>query len=586
MDSRAQDAAIAPAPAGRRKVVLATNVAETSVTIDGITVVVDSGLERVPRFSPRTGMSRLETTRITRASADQRRGRAGRTAPGLAIRCWSAGGDAGLVPHARAAILEADLAPLALDLAVAGFPDPAELPWLDPPPSGAYSAARTLLHELGALDADGRVTPHGREMASWGVQPRLAHMLARAGSLGAAALGLAALIAALAEERDILRGDGRAPPADLRLRIDAVTRDLDGALLAGATVDRGGVARVREVARLLATRGRVMVPPGGAAADAGALAALAWPDRVARRRDTAGRFVLRSGRGVQVAADDALAQAEWLVAIEVDDVGREGRVLRGITLASDDAEALVLAEGESEDRIAWDPETDAVVAHRRRTLGAIVVREDRLGAPDPAEVQVALAAGLRALGVGALPWPEAARRTRERLAFLHHHQAEWPDVSDAALEGSLDGWLLPRVGDARSLADLARVDLRAALLSLVPWGLRARFDDLAPERIAVPSGSQVALDYADPAAPVLAVRLQEVFGLRETPRVLDGRVPVVMHLLSPARRPVQVTRDLASFWREGYFDVRKDLRGRYPKHRWPDDPLSAPASAAARRRDG
>ncbi|MEZ4378901.1 MAG: ATP-dependent helicase HrpB [Gemmatimonadales bacterium] len=585
MDARAQDAAIAPSSPGRRKVVLATNVAETSLTIDGVRVVVDSGFERVSRFSPRTGMTRLETTRITRASADQRRGRAGRLGPGIAVRCWSAGEDAGLVPHARAAILEADLTGLALDLAAAGFPDPSELPWLDPPPAAAYAVARALLHDLGALDARHHLTPHGRDLLDLGVHPRLAHMLIRAAARGRPALDLATTIAALAEERDILRGEGRAPPTDLQLRIDAVTRDLDGALLGGATVDRGAVQRVREAARLLRQRvGRVAVEDGDLPG-AGGLASLAWPDRVARRRDAPGRFLLRSGRGVQLFADDPLAHADWIVALEVDDAGREGRVLRALELAADDAAALVAEGATIEERIAWDAATASVLAVRRLTLGAIVVREDALGSPDPARVAAALAAGIRASGIAALPWTPSARRLRERLAFLHHHDPTWPDVSDAALTDALEGWLLPHAIGVRRLADLGRLDLADAIRSLLPWARRARLDALAPERLTVPSGSTVAIDYADPEAPVLAVRLQEVFGLQETPRLLEGRVPVVMHLLSPARRPVQVTRDLASFWREGYFDVRKDLRGRYPKHRWPDDPLTAPPSASVRRRD-
>ncbi|HET9066976.1 MAG TPA: ATP-dependent helicase HrpB [Gemmatimonadales bacterium] len=584
LSSREQDAAIAPAPTGRRKVVLATNVAETSITIEGITVVVDSGLERTPRFNPRTGMSRLETVRITHASADQRAGRAGRTAPGIAIRCWSIADHAGLIPHARAAILDADLAPLALDLAVAGFPDPAELPWLDPPPPAHYATACQLLHDLGAVDAQGRITDEGTGMAAWGVHPRLAHLLARAAAVGSGTLRRAAFLAALAEERDILRGDGRPPPSDLRLRLDLLERDADTGLMAGATVDRGSIVAVREQAARLMARTPRSSPDERDMVDAGLLAAWAWPDRVARHRATAGRFVMRSGRGARLDLSDPLAHAEWIVAIEVDDAGRDGRVQRAIALDRDDAVGLIEREATTETVVEWDPVLATVTIRRVVTLGAIVVREDPLDRADPELVSRALLEGIRQVGIEALPWSDAARMLRARLAFLHYHDPTWPDVSNAALEATLATWLLPSLMGMRRLDDLRRIDLGARLLDLVSWSQRAELETLAPERIAVPSGSRVAIAYADPTAPVLAVRLQEVFGMRESPRLLGGRVPVVMHLLSPARRPVQVTRDLASFWTSGYFEVRKDLRGRYPRHHWPEDPLTAEAQSGVKRR--
>jgi len=584
LSPRGQDAAIVPAPPGRRKVVLATNVAETSITIDGVTVVIDSGLERTPRFNPRTGMSRLETVRITRASADQRAGRAGRTAPGIAIRCWSMAEHAGLIPHTRAAILDADLAPLALDLAVAGFPDPTELRWLDPPPPAHHAVATTLLRDLGALDAAGRITDEGKAMAAWGVHPRLANLLARAATLGRRTLRRATFLAALAEERDILRGDGRPPPTDLRLRLDLLERDADTALMAGATVDRGGLAAVRDQAGRLMARAPHALPNDREAVDAGMLAAWAWPDRVARRRDTAGRFVMRSGRGARLDASDPLAHAEWIVAIEVDDAGREGRVQRAIALDPDDVDALVLPEATTDTMIEWDDARATVTIRQVVALGAIVVREDPIDRGDPTLVSAALLDGIRQVGIEALPWSDTARMLRARLAFLHHHDPTWPDVSNAALDATLAAWLLPALTGMRRLDDLRRVDLGARLLDLVSWSQRAELDRLAPERIEVPSGSRVAIDYTDPPAPVLAVRLQEVFGMQASPRLLGGRVPVVMHLLSPARRPVQVTRDLASFWASGYFDVRKDLRGRYPRHHWPEDPLTAEAQSGVKRR--
>lgn len=576
----AQDAAIAPAPTGGRKVVLATSIAETSLTIDGIRVVIDSGLMRIPRFSPRTGMTRLETVRVTRASADQRRGRAGRVEPGTCIRCWSAAEEAGLVPSTRAEILDADLASLALDLASAGFADPAELRWLDPPPVAAFGQARDLLALLGAIDWIGQLTPHGRAMAALGTHPRLAHMLVRASEDGPASTARAAALVALLEERDVLRGEGGPPPADVQLRLDAVAHDVDTVMLAGATIDRGAIARVREVAaewrrRLGEARGVKREASSGSGEDAGLLLALAYPDRVAQRRGAAGRFLLRNGRGATLPASDPLAQAEWIVAAQLDDSGRESRIY--LAAALDPAELLAHAAEQVEtfEEIRWNDATQSVVARRRTLLGALVLAESALAKPDAERIVAVLLEGIRRSGIAALPWNDAGRGVRQRLAFLHAHDASWPDVGDDSLAATLEEWLAPRLVGRRSLAHLADVDLGEALLALLPWDRRRALAELAPERIEVPSGSSIALDYADPEAPVLAVRLQEVFGLSETPRVAG--IPVVMHLLSPARRPVQVTRDLASFWKTGYFDVRKDLRGRYPKHSWPEDPVGAVA---------
>ncbi len=568
-----QDAAIAPSPAGTRKVVLATNVAETSITIAGVRVVIDSGLERVPRFSPRTGMSRLETVRITRASADQRRGRAGRTEPGVAIRCWSVADDAGLVPRPRAEMLDADLASLALDLAVAGFADPTELAWIDPPPRAAFAVARELLTSLGALDATGALTEHGRAMGAFGAHPRIAHLLLGAGSLGSASVARAALLAAMLDERDILRGDGKAPPTDLRLRLDAVERDLDQAMLGAVSLDRGAITRVREAARDWQRRVAV-TGTGDVPEEVGSLLAIGWPDRVARRREAAGRFVTVAGRGVRLHGDDPLAQEGWLVVPALDDAGAEARALLAAPLDSEAVARIVAAGGSSEEEVAWDERAGMVRAVRRERLGAIVLAEHPLTAPDPELVRSALLDGIQRGGLELLPWTDELRRLRQRLAFLHHHDGSWPAMSDRALLDGLAAWLGPFLTGRRP-GDLRPDALREALLTGLDWSRRSALDRLAPERLEVPSGSRIVIDYAEPAAPALAVRLQEVFGLAESPRVLDGRIALVMQLLSPARRPVQVTRDLASFWREGYFEVRKDLRGRYPKHHWPEDPLAA-----------
>jgi ATP-dependent helicase HrpB len=558
-------------PLAGRKVVLATNVAETSLTIEGVRVVVDGGLARVPRHSPRTGMTRLETVRVSRSSADQRRGRAGRTAPGVCYRLWAAAEDHHLLPRTTPEILEADLAPFALDLALAGRRGPEGLAFLDPPPAAAFAVARSLLRLLGALDAGGVVTPHGRAMARLGVHPRLAHLLLRGRELGHA--GLAADLAALLGERDLFRGV-EANDADLRARVHA--------LHAGdARADRSLLARVRDEARHLRRAVGTVERTPADEERAGALLALAYPDRVAQRRPgEAARYLLRNGQGA-VLEPQALGRAPWLVCADLDGERRESRIRLAAPIDEAEVRSLFGGEIEAVDELGWDGVGRAVTALRQERLGAIVLREVPLRDPDPAAVCAQLLARIRDEGIATLPWGGAAR-LRERLAFLHSLDAEWPDVSDEALLGSLETWLGPRLAGMRRWAELDRVDYSAALLERLPWTRRARLEELAPSHVVVPSGSRIPVDYADPARPALAVRVQEVFGLGETPRVGGGRVPLTLHLLSPARRPVQVTQDLAGFWRSAWAEVRKELRGRYPKHDWPEDP----AVAAARRGTG
>ena len=579
LSARAQDAAIEPAPPGRRKVVLATSIAETSLTIEGVRVVVDSGLARRPRQDAASGMSRLETVRVSRAEAEQRAGRAGRTEPGVVYRLWSAVEQAALRPFAPAEITQSDLAPLALDLAAWGAA-PDELRWLDPPPPAAFDAARQLLAELDALDADGALTPHGRAMARLPLHPRLAHLAVRARDLGLGGLG--ADLAGLLGERDLFRWDGRLPDVDARLRVQALRGGRQ--TLAGTRLDRGALDAARREAERWRRAWDADDAPGDVE-ETGRLLALAYPDRVAQRVGEAAqgaRYRLREGRQAWLDPGQSLADAPFLAVGALDDRPGGARVFSAAPITADEIEALFPDQIVREDAVEWDAQAGRVTARHVARLGAVVLREGPLPSPPPHLVTAALAEGVRQSGLRALPWSKETRRLRDRLAFVHAHRDGWPDVSDDALLGSLGGWLAPYLAGMSRLSDLGRLDLATVLGGLAPS--RGELDRLAPSHVTVPSGSVRPIDYADPAAPVLAVRLQEVFGMQQTPRVLGGAVPVVMHLLSPAQRPVQVTADLASFWREGYFDVRKDLRGRYPKHAWPEDPLTAAPTARTKRR--
>ena len=575
-----QDAALRPAPPGERKVILATSIAETSLTIEGIHVVVDSGYSRVPRFSPRTGMTALATVRVSRASADQRRGRAGRTAPGVCYRLWAAAEDHHLLPRSTPEILEADLAPLALELAVSGVEDPGDLAWLDRPPAAALAEARALLEQLGALDGAGRITVHGKRMADSGTHPRLAHLLIRGQELGGGAA--AADMVALLEERDILRGESGPPDADLQLRLDLLTSRESPPIWHGWTVDQGTLHRVRQEAHawrgLLRDFGATQAAPANPPST-GLLLALAYPDRIGQRRTgQAGRFLLRNGTGASTDTA-ALLRADYLVAAALDGDRRESRIWLAASVDRAEIEAQFSDWIAVEETVGWDDASRGVIAVRRTQLGAIILTETPLRSPDPGRVAAALTAWIRREGIAVLPWGDQSRELRQRLAFLYIALgAPWPDVSDDGLLDRLEQWLEPQLVALRRAADLQRLALDRLLLDQLSWEQRRQLDELAPMHLPVPSGSQIRVDYSDPRVPVLAVKLQEVFGLTETPRLAGGRVRVTMHLLSPARRPVQVTQDLAGFWRTSYFDVQKEMKGRYPRHRWPDNPLEAEAS--------
>lgn len=585
LELSAQRAAIEPAPAGKRKVVLATNIAETSLTIDGVRVVVDAGLARVPRFDPASGMTRLDTQRISRASATQRAGRAGRLEPGACYRLWSQAQHEQLSAYSSAEILQADLSGLALQLLRWGVA-PQELSWLDVPPPAAYAQALDLLGRLGALDERGTLNAHGQAMAELPSHPRIAHLLLRGQALGLGAL--ACDLAALLSERDILRGGG----ADLHSRLTLLSGESRAARSA-----QGGVQRARQLAKQF--HGMIKNRPVTQAVSdpkhprwLGCLLAFAYPDRIAQQRRAGGAdYRLANGRAAQFGETDALMKYEWLV---VADLGsRQGQREERIYLAADLDPALFAGELAEQvqtlEMLDWDEREGALRAERQRKVGELVLERQALATLDEQARCRALVGLVRRKGLELLPWTPELRQWQARVALLREldiqqqGQSEWPDLSDTALLASLDQWLTPFLSKVNRLSHFASLDLPSILQALLPWPLPQRLDELAPRALSVPSGSRIAIDYTE-NPPVLAVRLQELFGLAATPRIAGGRLGLKLHLLSPARRPVQVTQDLASFWANTYIDVKKDLKGRYPKHYWPDDPLIAEPTARAKPR--
>ncbi len=595
-----QDAALQPSPSGFRKVVLATNIAETSLTIQGVRIIVDSGLVRRSLFDPSTGMNRLETQRISRASAEQRQGRAGRVEPGVCYRVWSEGAQRSLAPFTPPEIAEADLAPLALELASWGARDAAELRWLDPPPAAMLASARDLLSRLGALDSSGRITQHGRQMSRLSAHPRVAHMLLRGFDL--ASLPLAADLAGLLSERDLLRAAGGSRDADIRSRLDVIHGE---GFPAG--VDRAGLQRARRTAKDFVQQVRSVVAgdsrgtgnagSGGSSdsSKAGLLLAFAYPDRVGRRRpgSDGARYTLANGRGAHFADIQNLGKQEYIVAVDLDDRERDARILLAAPVSRDEIEEHFSDRLERTHSVEWSSREQAVLARRVVRLDAITLEEKPLQVVPAEAARTAMLQGVRELGMEALPWTRDARDLQARMEFVRlldqskqgsadaTRQGEpasvessatassWPAVSDAALASSIEVWLAPWLDGITRRDHLARLSLTDILRSLLPWEKQRQLDEMAPTHLAVPSGSNIRIDYLDESAPAVSVRLQEVFGLDASPKLGGGRVPITFKLLSPARRPVQVTRDLATFWRGSYADVRKDMRGRYPKHYWP-----------------
>jgi ATP-dependent helicase HrpB len=564
LDPRAQDRAVAPAAPGRRKVVLSTSIAETSLTIEGVRVVIDAGLARVPVYDPAAGLTRLATVKVSRAAADQRRGRAGRTEPGVCYRLWEEAATSGLEAFARPEILSSDLAGLVLDLAAWGESDPASLAWLDPPPGPAVAEAKLLLAQLGAIDQDGRITARGRSLRALPLPPRLAAMIVDAGRSGQALA--AAEIAAVLVERG-LGGDG----ADLGHRLDQFRRDR---------------SRRAEDMRGLAQRWAASIP-GGAAVEprsVGALLAHAYPDRVAQARGQPGGFRLANGRGASLDPAEALAREDFLVAAELTGAAASARLMLAAPITRGEIEGIFEDRIQTVEEVNFDRASGALRARFVRRLGALVLEERPLPVRPTEASARALAEGVAAVGIERLPWTPALRQWRDRVAFLHRAEGEpWPDLSDTALAATAGEWLAPFLIGKTAIGQIEPSGLDAALKSLLPYDMSRRLDREAPTHFDAPSGSRLPIDYAG-AEPVLAIRVQELFGLDRHPAVAGGTTPLLLELLSPAHRPVQVTRDLPGFWRGSWAEVRSEMRGRYPKHPWPDDPLNAPATNRTKKR--
>jgi ATP-dependent helicase HrpB len=581
-----QDAALRAAPDGERKVVLATSIAETSLTIEGVRIVIDAGLRRSSAFDPATGMSRLVTGRVSQAAADQRRGRAGRLGPGVCYRLWSEGAQASLAPFTPPEIASADLAPLALELACWGAADAGRLRWLDPPPAAPLAQARDLLHELEAIDCAGRVTPHGRALASMGAHPRLAHMLIKGRDLEAQRL--ACDLAAILSERDILRAPPGARDIDLRLRVAALRGEVG--LPGGMSIDSRALHQAARSSahwqrELGATRGADDTDPHEWT---GTLTALAYPDRIGRARDGTGRYLLANGRGARFAEAQALAKSEFIVAAELDGADREARIFLAAPITPGAIARHFAAQIVECAEVVWDEREETVRARRERRLGALVLESADMRDPDPSAVQRAVLSGLQRLGAAALPWSHALRQWQARVRLMGASGVPapepWPDLADAALLATLEEWAPPWIDGLTRREHFARMNLGDALRSRLSYAQAAILEREAPTHLSVPSGSRIPIDYCDGAVPTLSVRLQEMFGLSVTPAVAAGRVPLLLKLLSPAGRPVQVTSDLVSFWNRGYHEVRKDLKGRYPKHYWPEDPYAAQPTRRVRPR--
>jgi ATP-dependent helicase HrpB len=578
LEASSQDRAISASPSGRRKVVLATSIAETSLTIEGVRVVVDCGLARVSRYEPDVGLTRLETVRASRAAVDQRRGRAGRTEPGVCYRLWDEPQTASLEPFTRPEILAADLSGFVLDLAQWGISDPAALAFLDAPPAPALNEARQLLRDLDAIDAEGRITAEGRSLRALPLPPRLARMIVDAGREGAA--GDAADIVAILTERG-LGGDG----LDLIERLTRFRHDRSPRAASARAMAARWAAQVKST-QVKSTQVKSTAISGAPERrpSAGSLLALAYPDRVARRRGGQG-YILANGRGATIDQASPLAREPFLVVADLAGTAANGRILLAAAIDAEDIDERFADRITVADELFFDKAAMALRQRRRRRLGALVLTEQPLTVePSPASA-ACLCEGIERAGLACLPWSKALMQWRERVAFLRRAEGEeWPDLSDEGLAARREEWLLPLADGKVAVAGIDAGQLSDAVMGLLPWPLRRRLDEEAPTHFAAPTGSSFAIDYDGAEGPKVSVRVQELFGLGQHPAIAAGRVPLVIELLSPAHRPVQITRDLPGFWRGSYAAVRAEMRGRYPKHPWPDDPATAAPTRRAKPR--
>jgi ATP-dependent helicase HrpB len=568
MERAAQDRAVLPAPRGRRKVVLATSIAETSLTIEGVRIVIDSGLSRVPRYEPDIGVTRLETQRVSKAGADQRRGRAGRTEPGVCYRLWEESANGALTPFARPEILSADLSGFLIDLAAWGVNDPSSLAFLDAPPASALAEARGLLTTIGAIDATGRITEEGEAIARLPLPPRLARMILSAARQGDA--DLAGRAAVMLTERG-LGGDD----VDLVSRLDRFARDRSSRAEDARRLARSLSRQARELA------GPAADPSGGAV---GPLLAYAFPERIAKARGKRGEFLMANGRAGVIEPHDLLSGEAYLAIGEIIGRAAAARILLAAPLSLEEIEAVAGGSIETLAEVVFDAQSASLRARRRRRLGALTLSEQNLPVPADDASAAALAAGVVGLGVRRLPWSKALKQWRDRVLFLRRAgDSEWPDISDEALEADA-AWLAPYLIGKTSLADISSEDFGEALRAFATYEMMRKLDSEAPTHFMAPTGSMIPVDYEAEGGPAIALRVQELFGLANHPSLAAGRVPLTLHLLSPAHRPIQITRDLPGFWRGSWSAVRADLRGRYPRHSWPEDPAAASPTTRAKPR--
>lgn len=573
-----QENAIAPSAQNRRKIVLATSIAETSLTIEGVRIVIDSGLMRVSRFSPGSGMTRLETIQVTRASADQRRGRAGRLEEGICCRLWPKAKI--LKDHSSPEIIEADLTSLALELALWGEKGPTRLRWLDMPPKSAMSHAGELLMLLEAIDDEGNITAYGKKMARLPLHPRLAHMVLKGTELGLASL--ACDMAAILSEKNMLRYERGYNDADLRLRVDLL-KNSEHFTPPGMSLDQNARKRIRQLADQL----RKKLDSSSTIADSnqsGLLLAFAYPDRIAKKRaGSVGTYLLSGGKGARIDQHESLARDAFLAVASLSGEIKDSRIFLAAPLSLDEIEMHFDHLVREKDSIRWESSSQSVMARRERQLGSILLGDEPIPKPDESLILEAMLIGIRQAGMGSLPWNRKNRMFQRRVNFLHNLKYNFPDFSDDALLENLASWLAPFLSKMTRLEHLKRLDLKAILSAMLSYEELQLLDREAPTHILVPSGSRIPIDYEGLDKPLLAVRLQEMFGLDRTPSVAGGKVKLKLHLLSPANRPIQVTEDLGGFWKTTYFDVKKEMKGRYPKHYWPDDPLNAMPTKRAKK---